>query len=70
MTVIMIKEQFRQRWESNDRGGNINFDDIANCAKAWRVCSSPKTNPIELVRYQVLLAAQTIDCENYKPEKE
>lgn len=31
----MTKDEFKARWESNEDGGGINFDDIAECAKAW-----------------------------------
>jgi hypothetical protein len=68
--TTMTKKEFKQRWESNDEGGGINFDDIANCAKAWGIHSTPKTKPMDLVRYQILVAAQTVDCEDYKPEED
>lgn len=66
----MNKEQFKKRWESNKNGGGITVDDIAACAKSWGVCSSPKTKPIQEVIYKVLVAAETLDAEDYKPEKE
>lgn len=28
----MTKEEFKVRWESNENGGGITFNDIANCA--------------------------------------
>lgn len=31
--MIMTKEQFKKRWESDDRGGGITFNDVADCAK-------------------------------------
>lgn len=30
----MTKEEFKTRWESNDEGGDITCNDIAECAKA------------------------------------
>jgi hypothetical protein len=62
----MTKEEFKRRWESDDSGGGITFNDIADCAEAWGICATPRTNPINLVRYKVLAAAQTIDAEEYK----
>ena len=64
----MTKEEFKARWESNDEGGGICFDDIADCAKAWGLFSTPKTAHINVVRYRVLKAANTVDAESYTPE--
>ena len=64
----MTKEEFKIRWESNEDGGGITFDDIADCAVAWGINSRPKISPIDKVMYAVLKAANTIDCEDYKPE--
>jgi hypothetical protein len=54
---IMTKEEFRARWNQDDQGGGITFDDIADCAKAWGICSKPKIRPIEEIRDKVLEAA-------------
>lgn len=67
--MTMTKEEFKQRWESNDDGGGITFDDIADCAKKWGVSSSPKTSRIDVVQYKVLCAAGTVDAEEFKPER-
>ena len=61
----MTKEEFKIRWESNDSGGGITFDDIADCAKAWGLYSRPKTAEIGCVRYEVLKAANTVDAEEF-----
>jgi len=66
----MCKQQFKTRWESNDRGGGITFDDIAQCAVEWGISSHPKTSSINSIRYRVLKAAGTNDCEEFKPEAE
>ena len=66
----MNKLQFKDRWESNDRGGGITFNDIAKCAVEWGISSHPKTSPINHIRYRVLKAAGTKDCEEFKPEAE
>ena len=63
----MNKAQFKRRWESNDEGGGICFNDIADCAKAWGVCSVPYVTPMNEVRYAVLKAANVIDAEDYNP---
>jgi hypothetical protein len=63
----MTKEQFKTRWESNDSGGGITFNEIAECAKAWGLYSTPRTSQINKVLYAVLKAANTKDVEEYKP---
>lgn len=64
----MTKQEFKRRWESNDSGGGITFNDIAACAVSWGVTQNPRTQPIELVRYRVLKSAGTVDAEEFKPE--
>jgi len=68
--MSMTKQEFKQRWESNDNGGGITFDDIAECAKAWGVVSTPRIMQIDRVRYMVLKAAGTYDAEEFAPEAE
>jgi hypothetical protein len=53
----MTQAQFKKRWESNDDGGGITFDDIAECAKAWGLCGRPRIKPIDKVTNMVLTAA-------------
>lgn len=65
--AAMTRQEFKARWESDDRGGGITFDDVADCAVAWGLSSHPKTQPIDSVRYAVLKAAGTEDAEAYKP---
>ena len=67
--MAMTKEEFKQRWESNDNGGGITFDDIADCAVAWGLYRTPRTAQIDKVRYRVLCAAGTADAEEFKPEE-
>lgn len=64
--MSMTKEEFKLRWESNDSGGGITFNDIADCAISWKVSSSPKAQPINQIRYRVLKAANCSDAEDYK----
>lgn len=65
--LAMTRKQFRKRWESDADGGGITYEDIARCAIAWCVSQSPKTLPPPLVRYRVLKAAGTADCEEFNP---
>jgi len=65
----MTPEVFKSRWESNDAGGGIKYDDIAHCAVAWGISRNPKTRPMDVIRYQVLVAAGTVDAEEFKPEE-
>ncbi len=55
--MIMTKEEFKQRWESNNEGGGITFSDIADCAEAWGVCRTPRIHHILMVKNRVLRAA-------------
>lgn len=64
----MTKQEFKQRWESDDDGGGITFNDIAECAKAWGIAQTPRTMQIELIRYKVLKAAGTNDAEEFATE--
>jgi len=63
----MTKNEFKLRWESDDNGGGVTFNDIADCAEKWHLFSHPKTCQIDLVRYAVLKAANTVDAEEYNP---
>jgi hypothetical protein len=63
----MTKDEFKTRWESDDEGGGITFDDIADCAQDWGIFRRPRTTRIDLVRYRVLVAAGTNDAEEFKP---
>lgn len=66
----MTREEFKRRWELNENGDGICFDDIAECAKAWGISSCPRIRPIDLIRYQVLKSANTKDAEEYKPTED
>jgi hypothetical protein len=66
--TAMTKEEFKARWDGDDSGGGINFDDIAECAVAWKLFSRPKTCRIDVVKYRVLKAAGTVDAEAYNTE--
>ena len=68
--MTMTREEFKQRWESNADGGGITFDDLGDCAKAWGLFTTPRIHSVDLVRYRVLVAAGTVDAEDYNPNKE
>lgn len=53
----MTKEEFARRWDSNDEGGGITFDDVADCAKAWGLYQRPRTRPINEVKEAVVKAS-------------
>lgn len=61
----MTKKEFKIRWESNENGGGITFNDIAECAISWGISRSPKTSPIDQITYRVLKAADCSDAEEY-----
>jgi hypothetical protein len=61
----MTKDEFKKRWESDEDGGGITFNDAADCAVAWGLMTSPRTKPIHKVLYTVLKAAGTVDAEEY-----
>ena len=64
----MTKDEFKHRWESDDEGGGITFEDIAECAKSWGVASTPRTRPMQTITYLVLKAADVEDAEDHNPE--
>ncbi len=65
----MTKEEFKARWESNDTGGGITFEDIANCAQAWGLFRTPRIHQIDHVRHRVLKAANCVDADEFAPEE-
>jgi len=66
----MTKQEFKARWESDDIGGGIDFDDVADCAEAWGLFRRPRTSQINRVLYRVLKAADTVDAEAYNTDRE
>lgn len=55
--MTMTKQEFAERWDSGDDGGGINFDDIADCAKAWGLYATPRIHAITTVRDVVVKAS-------------
>lgn len=67
---VMTRQEFKERWESNYRGGGITNNDVADCAIAWGINRHPKSCRIQDVVYQVLRFAGTNDAEEFKPTDE
>lgn len=65
----MTKEEFKRRWEKDERGDGISFNDIAKCAEEWGLFAFPRMMQMDQVRYAVLRAAGTVDAEDFKPEE-
>ena len=62
----MTKDEFKSRWDGDENGGGITFNDIAECAISWGISRSPKASPINEITYRVLKAADCSDAEDYK----
>lgn len=56
----MTKQEFKTRWDSDDNGGGLTYEDIATVAKEWGLYSRPMICPMSEVLSAVLRAA---DCE-------
>jgi len=63
----MNKEEFKKKWESNDNGGGITYDDVAEYAIQWGISDRPRTCNMSIVRYRVLKEANVSDFEDYNP---
>ena len=55
--MAMTIEEFRERWDSDENGGGITFDDVADCAVAWGLFATPRIHDINKVRDAVVKAA-------------
>ena len=53
----MTKEEFRKRWDGDENGGGITFDDIADCAEEWGLYTTPRIHPIDVVAHEVTVIA-------------
>lgn len=62
----MTKEEFKEKWEADERGSGITYDDIADRAKEWGLYKDPKCYRIEDVTYSVLKAAGCKDADDYR----
>lgn len=55
--MSMTKEEFARRWDKDDNGDGITFDEVAECAKAWGLFATPRIHPIHKVRDAVVKAS-------------
>ena len=53
----MNKEEFKERWESDEEGGGITYDDIAKCAEDWGLYDRPRTKDMQTVAKKVVEAS-------------
>lgn len=60
--MYYTKEEFKRLW----KGGGIKDEDCTDCAKAWGICSRPKSMPLQWVIDRVVEAA---GCYVSKHEK-
>lgn len=58
--MIYTKAKFKKLWESDNQGGGITFEDIADCAKDWGLYSKPKIHAMSDVLEAVVKAAGCI----------
>ncbi len=65
LIMPMTKQEFKTRWESDDLGGGITFDDVAECYQNWGLGTFPRTKDTHQVLLAVLRAAQANDAESY-----
>lgn len=57
MSTAMTKEEFSRRWNKDDQGDGITFNEIADCAVAWGLFPTPRIHSIHKVRDAVVQAA-------------
>ena len=62
----MTKTEFKNRWDSNESGDGITYDDIAECAKEWGLFKTPRIHDLHTVRAAVVKAANTNDWMKYQ----
>ena len=66
-TVITI-EEFRDKWYGTEY--TITNDDCADAAKAWGLCSTPRTMPVDMVVDMVLNHAKIKGCQGIEEERQ
>lgn len=49
----MTKEEFKQKWESDENGGGITNQDIARLYTEWKLGTSPYIKTITYVIWRV-----------------
>lgn len=61
--MVYTKEEFYDLWHAEYCP--ITFDDCADCAKAWGLCSNPRCHDIIEIRDMVVKAAEEIAPKHY-----
>lgn len=54
--MIYTKEVFKKKWDGDENGGGITWEDIADCAEDWGLFSRPRCYDMWKVRKAVLSA--------------
>lgn len=57
--MALSKEEFKKRWESDEDGGGITIQDIADCAVEWKIYPRPMARNMLTVIDAVCKAAGT-----------
>lgn len=58
--MTMTRAEFAERWDSDDEGGGITMNEVADCAQAWGLYSTPRTHPMSTVLEAVVQASGAI----------
>lgn len=58
---VMTKKEFAKRWDSDEDGGGITYEEIADCAIAWGITSHPRRQPMDYVASRVVAASGARD---------
>lgn len=61
MKKAMTKEEFAKRWDSDEEGGGITYEEIAECAISWGVSSRPRTTNMRKLAKRVVEASGAED---------
>ena len=59
--MIYTKEDFKEKWDGDEDGGGITWEDIADCAEAWGLFSTPRIHDMWEVRKAVIKACGAKD---------
>lgn len=64
----MNKEEFKKRWESDESGGGITNQEVADCYINWGLGKTPYIHTINYIIWKVCEAADTEDKEFWKKQ--
>lgn len=65
--MAMTRDEFKRRWEKDEDGDGITFDEVADCAEAWGLFVTPRIHRIDVVRYAVLKEAGVENIDEFRP---